>query len=83
MRACTQMVDVADGGVPVPLCLVAEGVSRQLAAALRDLIAVAEDRMPHLYQGRCPDRVEGPESRDPDCPACRALNRAQELVPTP
>lgn len=28
----------------------------------------------HIYQGLCPDDQTGPGSRDPDCPACRALD---------
>lgn len=27
----------------------------------------------HIFQGSCPDETTGPASRDPDCPACRAL----------
>ena len=27
----------------------------------------------HIYQGDCPDDDNGPYSRDPDCPVCRAL----------
>jgi hypothetical protein len=37
----------------------------------------------HIYQGLCPDAVTGEESRDPECPACRALqlqHRHDELV---
>ncbi len=34
----------------------------------------------HLYDGRCPDAVEGWDSRDPGCPHCRDLIRAQEVA---
>ena len=27
----------------------------------------------HIYQGYCPDEVNGPHSRDKNCPVCRAL----------
>lgn len=37
------------------------------------LLDVATGKIPHLYEGRCPDYVNGPESRDPDCPACQAI----------
>lgn len=35
-------------------------------------------RLTHTYMGDCPDDVNGWESRDPECPACRAL---VEMVP--
>lgn len=35
-------------------------------------------RLTHTYMGDCPDEVNGWESRDPECPACRAL---EEMVP--
>lgn len=38
--------------------------------------AEAEARARHLYQGACPDEVNGWASRDPACPACRWLDRA-------
>jgi hypothetical protein len=27
----------------------------------------------HIYQGKCPDQINGPYSRDPNCPVCVAL----------
>ena len=41
------------------------------------LFDVATGKIPHLYEGRCPDYVNGPESRDPDCPACQAISAAE------
>ena len=41
------------------------------------LFDVATGKTPHLYAGRCPDSVNGPESRDPDCPACQAIAAAE------
>lgn len=38
-----------------------------------DLIKVATGQVRHLYNGECPDEVEGPNVRDPDCPACQVL----------
>ena len=38
-----------------------------------DLIKVATGQVRHLYNGACPDGVEGPDVRDPDCPACQVL----------
>lgn len=35
--------------------------------------AAAQQRAVHIYQGACPDETTGPASRDPECPACRAL----------
>lgn len=34
----------------------------------------------HDWQGECPDTVNGPDSRDPECPGCAALDRALELL---
>lgn len=48
-----------------------------LRAAVADLVAIATDARPHTYSdGLCPDRVEGPDTRDPECPACQAITRA-------
>ena len=41
------------------------------------LFDVATGKTPHLYAGRCPDSVNGPESRDTDCPACQAIAAAE------
>ena len=41
--------------------------------AQRMLVAHAEGRVMHLGQGLCPDHVEDPDVRDPECPVCRAL----------
>ena len=41
------------------------------------LFDIATGKIPHLYAGRCPDSVNGPESRDPDCPACQAIAAAE------
>ena len=41
------------------------------------LFDVATGKTPHLYAGRCPDSVNGPDSRDPDCPTCQAIAAAE------
>ncbi len=47
------------------------------------LFDVATGKTPHLYAGRCPDSVNGPEPRDPDCPACQAIAAAEAALSEP
>ena len=43
---------------------------------IKTLISVASGKIPHNYQsGLCPDELQ-PDSRDPDCPACKILTDA-------
>lgn len=43
---------------------------------IKKLIAVATGKIPHNYRsGLCPDELQ-PDSRDPDCPACKILTDA-------
>lgn len=43
---------------------------------IKTLIAVASGKIPHNYRsGICPDELQ-PDSRDPDCPACKILIEA-------
>ena len=43
---------------------------------IKTLIAVATGEIPHNYRnGLCPDELQ-PDSRDPDCPACKILIEA-------
>ena len=43
---------------------------------IKTLIAVATGKIPHDYRsGLCPDELQ-PDSRDPDCPACKILTDA-------
>lgn len=44
--------------------------------ALDVLRAFAEGRINHINEGLCPDSITGPNSRDPDCRVCRALDEA-------
>lgn len=48
-------------------------------AALRRLKHATSSLPPidHLYQGRCPDAVNGPDARDPDCTVCQLLDRPE------
>ena len=44
---------------------------------IKTLIAVATGKIPHNYRsGLCPDELQ-PDSRDPDCPACKILTEAE------
>ncbi|HBP6659915.1 TPA: hypothetical protein L6B02_02925 [Pseudomonas aeruginosa] len=43
------------------------------ASALDTLRRFATGEVGHLNNGLCPDDLEGRETRDPDCPVCRAL----------
>lgn len=40
---------------------------------LSRLLSVATGGLPHIYDGLCPDQMEGPLVRDIDCPACQVL----------
>jgi hypothetical protein len=51
-----------------------------LEAAAIGLHEVAARRVHHAGLGLCPDALEGYDSRDPDCQACRALMAADPLV---
>ena len=47
---------------------------------IKTLIAVATGKIPHNYRsGLCPDELQ-PDSRDPDCPACKILIEAEGHV---
>ena len=43
---------------------------------IAELIAVATGEIDHAGNGLCPDPIEGFDSRDPDCPACKILTDA-------
>lgn len=67
-REMTSFVNFHDDDLP----LYARQVPAERPVNAR-LLDVATGKTPHLYGGRCPDYVNGPESRDPDCPACQAI----------
>lgn len=45
------------------------------------LVDHARGVLPHRYEGACPDSVEGPDARDPECPVCRAIDSVSRLRP--
>lgn len=49
---------------------------------IAELIAVATGEIEHAGNGLCPDRIEGFDSRDPDCPACKILIEAESVSPS-
>lgn len=51
-----------------------------IKTVLGDLAKVASNEVHHVYHGQCPDEMEGFAARDPDCPACQAIVRAEKLV---
>lgn len=40
---------------------------------LSSLYAIATGQVQHVYNGLCPDGLEGPHVRDDECPACLLL----------
>ena len=40
---------------------------------LEGLAAIADGRTKHVFNGSCPDKVEGNAVRDAECPACKVL----------
>lgn len=47
------------------------------AARLR---SVVDGSLAHLYRGSCPDKLEGADSRDAECPACIAIDAARKAA---
>lgn len=52
---------------------IALAVTTQLLDHIDCLTKIATGELRHIYNGECPDQVEGPNVRDPDCPACQVL----------
>lgn len=50
------------------------------ASLIRALIDVGTRKVVHVDNGSCPDQIEGRSTRDDECPACRVLSAAQELL---
>lgn len=44
------------------------------------LYMVATGEIAHAYNGLCPDSMEGPYSRDPNCEVCVALMEYDKMV---
>ncbi len=55
-------------------CDCREAEQRQI---ITDLIDVATGAVPHMYSGKCPDEDRTGLRRDPECPACQAILRAE------
>lgn len=52
--------------------------SKAPAELMNAVLDVATGRIPHLYNGLCPDTcASNPSSRDPECPACQVLIAAE------
>lgn len=47
---------------------------------IRDLVHVGTWMIQHVEDGLCPDPVEEPARRDPDCPACKVLIQADAVI---
>jgi len=47
---------------------------------IRQLIKVGSRRIPHRYDGRCPDPLTEYQARDPNCLACQVLIEAENLL---
>lgn len=43
-------------------------------SAASNLAANDQRNLAHVYGGACPDDVTGPDSRDPNCPACQLMD---------
>lgn len=47
---------------------------------LQSLIDVGSRKIGHAEAGLCPDRVEGCDARDDECPACQVLTEASRIA---
>lgn len=50
---------------------------KQTQSLIGDLVDVGTGKITHLNMGLCPDTVEGHDTRDHECPACKILVRAE------
>lgn len=64
---------------PAPATVVA--VVGLLLDHIDGLTKIATGELRHVYNGECPDQVEGSKVRDPDCPACQVLLAAKDVEP--
>lgn len=82
-----EVTERADEDGPFPLMLVWEGTIKPVSppaqavdlGPVRVLADHAAGRINHANNGLCPDEVEGHDTRDPDCPVCRALIDSQAV----
>lgn len=54
--------------------------SQESAELLSELVSIADGRIKHVFNGSCPDQVEGHAVRDDDCPACQVLKRFDAIA---
>lgn len=52
---------------------------KQLERQVNELIAVAEYRVGHIYNGECPDESQ-PGANDKNCPACQVIQKAKQAM---
>lgn len=52
----------------------------EIVLVIPQLLKVATGEIEHIYSGLCPDRLEGPNTRDPICPACQILIEADKAL---
>lgn len=52
------------------------------AGLIADLRDIATGKTQHVYAGICPDLMEGHDTRDDECPACKVLLRADTALST-
>lgn len=57
----------------------AQPATAETASVLRVLIDAATERASHRHSEKCPD-YDDHDARDPDCPVCRAIERAEKLL---
>ena len=61
-------------------CDCREAEQRQI---IKDLIGSASGATPHRYIGKCPDDDRTGLRRDPECPACQVILRAEAWIGPP
>lgn len=61
-----------------PTPATAKAVAQRLVGHIDGLTKIATGEVRHLYNGQCPDVIEGQTVRDPDCPACQILLAADQ-----
>lgn len=49
-------------------------------SALEGSLCAATHHHEHLYQGACPDEVEGPDASDTFCPICAKIAKAKQAL---
>lgn len=59
----------------------AKVVARVMVEHIDWLTKIASGELRHVYNGLCPDPVEGYKVRDTECPACQVLMAAEQAKP--